>query len=288
MCAVCCFATYSASCRYCVLLQPSSLLRRHRLKLVTTSKVCDLRLREPPANPAAALEHGDAMAADPLMLLKAAGVEAPEAQAEAAAAARGDVLSTVDLAAAAAAGAAPSASKTAAGPSPVDAVAASLSAAAAAASAAASSAAQGVYTAAVPYAGAVVLGPQQVLLSAGVCIAHSWLERRSCTALQCRIPAAAATLTCHVLFLATCVCRGAGQQHHALHGQRDSLAAGAERGGAAAVCGSSGAQQRGGDRCHCVGSAGVDLGARQVCCGRQTQFKQQVLLHRHWLFRQHV
>lgn len=264
-----------ASCRHRVLLQPSALLRRHRLKLVTTSKVCDLRLREPPANPAAALEHGDAMAADPLTLLKAAGVEAPEAQAEAAAAARGDVLSTVDLAAAAA-GAAPGASKTAAGPSPVDAVAASLSAAAAAASAAASTAAQGVYTAAVPYAGAVVLGPARVLLSAGDCIAHSWFECRWCTALQCRIPAAAATLTCRALFLASCVCRGAGQQHHALHGQRDSLAAGAERGGAAAVCGGSGAQQCGGDRCHCVGGAGVDLGARQVCDG-EAVVKQRVL-----------
>jgi hypothetical protein len=135
-------------------LTPSALLRRHRLKLVTTSKVCDLRLREPPANPAAMLEEGDAMAADPVALLKAAGVETPEAQAEAAAAVRADALSTVDLAAAAA-GAAPAVSKPAAGPSPVDAVAASLSAAAAAASAAASSAAQGVYTAAVPYAEAL-------------------------------------------------------------------------------------------------------------------------------------
>lgn len=130
-------------------LQPSALLRRHRLKLVTTSKVCDLRLREPPANPAAALELGDAMAADPAALLQEAGAAGAEAQAAAGAAAGAEALTTVDLAAAAA-GAAPDA----AGRSPVDAVAASLSAAAAAASAAASSAAQGVYTAAVPYAGA--------------------------------------------------------------------------------------------------------------------------------------
>jgi len=138
-------------------VQPSALLRRHRLKLVTTSKVCDLRLREPPANPAAALELGGAMAADPTTLLKEAGIDLPEAQAEAAAAVHADALSTVDLAVAAA-GAAP-----AAGQSPVDAVAASLSAAAAAASAAASTAAQGVYTAAVPYAGAVLAWAGQKL-----------------------------------------------------------------------------------------------------------------------------
>lgn len=149
-------------------VQPSALLRRHRLQLVTTSKVCDLKLREPPANPAAALEHGDAMAADPAALLKAAGVESPEAQAEAAAAARADALSTVDLAAAAAGAAPAAASKPAAGQSPVDAVAASLAAAAAAASAAASSAAQGVYTAAVPYAGTVGLEVPPAVLVAPV------------------------------------------------------------------------------------------------------------------------
>lgn len=115
-------------------------MRRHRLKLVSTSKVCELKLREPAQNPADALEHGDAMAASPALL---AAAQQRLAAAEAAAAVQAEPLSTVDLAAAGA-GAAPD-------QSPVDRVAASLASAASAAS----SAAQGVYSAAVPYAGAL-------------------------------------------------------------------------------------------------------------------------------------
>ncbi|KAL4443837.1 hypothetical protein ABPG75_011574 [Micractinium tetrahymenae] len=139
-------------------LTPSSLLRRHRLKLVTTSKVCDARLREPRRSAADIVAEGDAMAADPALVSAAqAEIAASEARALAqpspalAAVKRISPLSTVDQAAgASAAAASPDAGD---GLSPVDRVAASLAAAAAAASAAASSAAQGVYTAAVPYAG---------------------------------------------------------------------------------------------------------------------------------------
>lgn len=141
------------------LLQPSSLLRRHRLKLVTTSKVCDARLREPRRSAADIVAEGDAMAGDPAIVSAAqAEIAASEARALAqpspalAAVKRVSPLSTVDMAAGAT-GAASGSVDAGDGLSPVDRVAASLAAAAAAASAAASSAAQGVYTAAVPYAG---------------------------------------------------------------------------------------------------------------------------------------
>lgn len=158
------------ACARPALPQPSALLRRHRLKLLTTSKVCELRLREAAPNPADALVLGDAMAADPALVAEAqdeagAGGEDDPAMA---ALARVEPLSTVDLSAAAS-GAAPASSSStsiakagaeggavvaAQQPSPVDRVAASLASAAAAAS----SAAQGVYTAAVPYAGGRAAG----------------------------------------------------------------------------------------------------------------------------------
>lgn len=134
-------------------MQPSSLLRRHRLKLVTTSKVCDAKLREPRRSAADIVAEGDAMAADPAIVSAAqAEIAASEVRALAqpspalAAIKRIPPLSSVDASASGSLDAGD-------GLSPVDRVAASLAAAAAAASAAASSAAQGVYTAAVPYAG---------------------------------------------------------------------------------------------------------------------------------------
>lgn len=131
-------------------------MRRHRLKLVSTSKICSLRLREPRASPADAVVLGDAMAGDPLAVMKAqqqiaAGAEragtspAMRAVARVAPLSSTASLSSLDQPAGEAEG------KEAAGQSPYDRVAASLSAAAAAATAAA----QGVYSAAVPYAGAL-------------------------------------------------------------------------------------------------------------------------------------
>lgn len=147
--------------------QPSSLLRRHRLRLITTSKVCDARLREPRRSAADIVAEGDAMAGDPAIVSAAqAEIAASEARALAqpspalAAVKRVSPLATVDAAAGGSALASGSADA-GDGLSPVDRVAASLAAAAAAASAAASSAAQGVYTAAVPYAG----GPCGVLFA---------------------------------------------------------------------------------------------------------------------------
>lgn len=135
-------------------LTPSSLMRRHRLKLVSTSKICSLRLREPRASPADAVVLGDAMAGDPLAVMKAqqqiaasaerAGTSlAMRAVARVAPLSSTASLSSLDQPAGEVEG------KEAAGQSPYDRVAASLSAAASAATAAA----QGVYSAAVPYAG---------------------------------------------------------------------------------------------------------------------------------------
>lgn len=164
-------------------LTPSSLLRRHRLQLVSTSKVCDARLREPRLRPADALSEGDAMAAHP-GIVAAVQVEIAAGAARALAApspvmatvARVAPLSTVDFVGAAtgmvAASPAPAVSSSNGGSdgeeeawapaagvlvgaddgsdqSPVDRVAASL----AAASAAAAAAGRAAYTAAVPYAG---------------------------------------------------------------------------------------------------------------------------------------
>lgn len=126
-------------------------MRRHRLKLVSTSKVCEMRLREPAPNPADSLLLGDGTAAVPALVAEeAVALEAGGGAGGTAAvqlpAAIAAPLSTVDLSAAAA-GAVPGGAG--ASLSPVDRVTASLAAAVEAASAAA----QGVYSAAVPYAG---------------------------------------------------------------------------------------------------------------------------------------
>lgn len=117
-------------------LQPSALLRRHRLKLVSTSKVCDLRLREAAQSPADAFVLGDAMAASPSLVedVRSRLGEAP-----------GDALSLTAASSTALATSVSGGTTL----SRVDAVAASLAAAAAAASAAA----VGAYSAVTPYAG---------------------------------------------------------------------------------------------------------------------------------------
>ena len=131
------------------MLQPSGLMRRHRLKLVSTSKVCDLKLREARQSAAEAFGEGDAMAVPPAAV-QAAQAEIAEGVRRAAgspamlAVSRIEPLASTDLAVPAA-----SSSNSSTAVSPVDRVTASLAAAAAAASAAA----QGVYSAAAPYTG---------------------------------------------------------------------------------------------------------------------------------------
>ncbi|PSC69354.1 alpha beta-hydrolase isoform B [Micractinium conductrix] len=153
-------------------LTPSSLLRRHRLKLVSTSKVCDMRLREPRRSADEIAAEGDAMAAHPALVAAAQAAIATGAERALAtpspamaAVARVAPLATASVVGspgkAALKGAAPAAAvargaavgsagaEEVPGLSPVDRVTASLAAAAAAASAAAA----GAYSAAVPYAG---------------------------------------------------------------------------------------------------------------------------------------
>lgn len=120
--------------------QPSALMRRHRLKLVSTSKVCELRLREPTPNPADSLLLGDGTAAVPAIVAEEAVSVADGDSGLLLPAAITQPLRPADLAVVAGASASLS---------PVDRVTASL----AAAMEAASAAAQGVYSAAVPYAG---------------------------------------------------------------------------------------------------------------------------------------
>jgi hypothetical protein len=142
-------------------LQPSSLWRRHQLRLVSTSKVCDLKLREPRASPADVAVLGDAMAGDPAMVAAVQREIEASATRGAASPAMQAVKRVAPLSPALASallpdgdgvevqGGSASIAVAAPGPSPVDRVAASLASAAAAASAAA----QGAYSAAVPYAG---------------------------------------------------------------------------------------------------------------------------------------
>eukprot|EP00887_Chlorella_sp_A99_P003999 scaffold11.g3999.t1 len=134
-------------------LDAASVSRRHSLKLVTTSLLCEKSLLEAPPTPRDVFSEADAMAGDPLLLADAAAWAAgaaedgaamlppplPPAEAAAAAAAANAALQAVQrvgpLAAASAS-------------TPADLVSASLSAAASAASAAASAAAQGASAAA--------------------------------------------------------------------------------------------------------------------------------------------
>ena len=183
-------ATVHGPCRRAVLTrpavpsppQPSSLLRRHRLKLVSTSKVCDMRLREPRRSADEIAAEGDAMAAHPALVAAAQAAIATGAERALAtpspamaAVARVAPLATASVVGspgkAALKGAAPAAAvargaavgsagaEEVPGLSPVDRVTASLAAAAAAAGAAAA----GAYSAAVPYAGE----EQEVLQAAG-------------------------------------------------------------------------------------------------------------------------
>lgn len=130
--------------------QGTSLFKRHKLELVTTSLACTRGLREQPKSAAQILAEADAMAADPQHLVAAVqSARASAAPAPAPSAALAPLSHVQPLAppAASTSGAALPAKMAATG-SRSEAVASSLAAAAAAAAAAAGS----IYTAAVPYA----------------------------------------------------------------------------------------------------------------------------------------